>query len=170
MSHRKRFFAALLVFLGAALVARSTSAEEEACLEAVGGTSAGYVYSAYMFIGVTADAFAGGAYDASRVKQLMTVGIEMLAESKKQLEKVKRAGLTRRDRAAVTEIQTVIGLLDAQARALVTYSKTGLDQDGRRYEKARHTAWRRVARLLGINEETSEPLRESPASAGGITR
>ncbi len=155
MKDRKTLFAALLIAVALAFPSRARA--DDACLEAVGGASAGYVYSTYMFIGVTADAFTKKAYDADKVKQLMTVGMKMLAESEKQLEKMKRSGLDSADRAVVEEFLAVLGLLRAQAGALITYSKSGLVKDAECYEKARKKAWSRITKLLGIEEVDPAP-------------
>lgn len=158
MTHIGKRLLVSVILLGAALARPSSArAGDDACLEAVGGTSAGYVYSMYMLIGVTADAFTNKAYDAGKVKQLMTVGIKMLAESCKQLDKVKRAGLSSADRAAVEEYQVILGLLEDQARALVTYTGSGRAKDAERYEKTRQKAWRRITKLLGIEEVPAPP-------------
>lgn len=156
MIGHKHLFAAVLLAAALAFPSRAR-ADDDACLQTVGGASAGHVYSTYMLIGVTADAFTKKAYDAHKVKQLMTVAIGMMSASQKQLEKMKSAGLSSTDRAAVEEFQAILGLLSVQARALITYAGSERPKDAECYEKARRKAWHRITKMLGIDENEPPP-------------
>lgn len=126
---------------------------DSAKLKAIGGLAAGHMYSTYLAIGATADAFGAGVYDKEQVKNLMGGLVGMMDNLKKQLLEVQEGLSDEGDIAFIDETVTILGLLQEEGRQLSAFAESGDTADFRAYDKARQTVWPKITKLLGLDEE-----------------
>ncbi len=118
-------------------------------LEAIGALMAAQLYTAFTYIGVTADAYAKGVYKAKQVRAMMNEAEGMLNNVAGVLAKVQATNIVPADKAAIAEGVAIIGLLRAEAKALTRFAGTAAPADGQAYDTARKQAWARIRKLLG---------------------
>lgn len=142
------------------LVAGPAAAADDTCMEAVGAAHGANLFNTYTAIGAIADGYGKGVYDESDVQDLMTTEagfIKALTGSLTKLEEQK--GVSKQDRKALHQFIATYALLDAQARALLTYAKSNEDEDLKRFDEARKKAWTRIEDILGLS---TQPKKSPP--------
>lgn len=148
---------ALVLALGLA----SGAVAQDACLEAVGGLSAGHTYTSYLLIGTTADGFAKKAFDAEHVSEVATEIGTLCGNVTGLLAKLRGGKLSESDAKYLGEIEAIYALLKEQSAALAAYAKSNKNEDMEKYEKARTTVYPKIQTLLGIGGDKDA----SPAPA-----
>jgi hypothetical protein len=149
----KSVLAAVLFVLGV-----SGALAQDACLEAVGGLSAGHTYTSYLLIGTTADGFAQKAFDADHVAEVATEIGTLCGNVTGLLAKLRGGKLSDSDSKYLGEIEAIYALLKEQSSALAAYAKSNKNEDMEKYEKARTTVYPKIQTLLGIGD------KDAPAS------
>ena len=127
-------------------------AEDDGRLSAIGGLSAAHMYTTYIAIGATADAFGNEVYDAKQVKDIMNSLVGMIDTLKKQLLLVQENCKDDSDKKYIDETLDIYRLLQDEARQLSTFATSRDIADHRAYEKARTTVWTKIEKLLGLDE------------------
>lgn len=145
--------AAALMMAAAVPAARA----QDACLEAVGGLSAGHTYTSYLLIGTTADGFAKKAFEADHVAEIATEIGTLCGNVTGLLAKLRAGKLSEADAKYLSEIEGIYALLKEQAGALAAYAKSGKNEDMQRYEKARTTVYPKIQTLLGADSKEASP-------------
>ncbi len=123
-------------------------------LEALGTATAANLYQTYLNVGFLADGRAEGVYDDRTAQRLLGSILGLLDAVDKQLTKVGKTELEKKERQALEKIREVYGLIRKQANALQTFWKSGKKADGARYEKLRKEAWQEVKQLLDLQDES----------------
>lgn len=121
-------------------------------LTAIGGLTAANMYTTYIAIGATADAFGNDVYTAEQVRSIMTSFVGMMDTVKKQLLNVQEKLDSKDDIKYIDEAIEIFGLLQEEARQLSKFAASKSQDDYKAYEKARTTVWPRIKKLLGIKE------------------
>lgn len=124
--------------------------EDDGRLTAVGGLSAGYMYTSYVAIGSIADAFGGDVYEPKQVQDLMEGMVGMMDNIKKQVLKVQEHCDDEEDKQYLEDTLDVFTLLQEEARQLSKFSASRDVADYRAYERARTKAWAKIQKLLGL--------------------
>ncbi|MCA8987817.1 MAG: hypothetical protein KDA78_09270 [Planctomycetaceae bacterium] len=130
----------------------TAQAADDGRLAAIGGLSAAHMYTTYIAIGATADAFGNDVYETKQVQDIMGGMVGMIDTLKKQLLLVQENCEDPSDKDYIDETIQVYNLLQEEARQLSTFAKTRDVADHRAYEKARTTVWPRIEKLLGIDD------------------
>ncbi len=148
-----RYRVALAVLaIGAVLtLPGSAQAKDDGRLSAIGGLSAAHMYTTYIAIGATADAFGNDVYETEQVQDIMSGMVGMIDTLKKQLLLVQENCEDKDDQRYIDDTIQVYNLLQEEARQLSTFAKTRDITDHRAYEKARTTVWPRIEKLLGLD-------------------
>jgi hypothetical protein len=136
--------------------------EVDVRLKTIGSLGASHIYTSFGYIGTVADAVAKEVYPPERAEDLMREMIGMIDVNIANLREVRKTGLTESDVAAVDAMIEIYGLLKQEAQALSRYAKSRDREDAQAFEKARQTAWPRIARLLGLKLNDNSPANESP--------
>ncbi len=126
------------------------AAENNPYLETIGALMASQLYTTYLYIGVTADAFAKDVYKAKQVRGMMNEIDGLLTNVAKYLKKVGQQKIIEADRQYINDSLNAIDLLKAQAKALVRFAGTNDDNDARVFDGARRSAYAQIAKLLGL--------------------
>ncbi len=126
--------------------------DDDGRLSAIGGLSAAHMYTTYIAIGATADAFGNDVYEAEQVQDIMGGMVGMIDTLKKQLLLVQENCDDPSDQRYIDETIQVYNLLQEEARQLSTFAKSRDISDHRAYEKARTTVWPRIEKLLGLDD------------------
>jgi len=127
-------------------------AEDDGRLAAIGGLSAAHMYTTYVAIGATADAFGNDVYDSQQVQDIMGSLVGMIDTLKKQLLLVQENCEDENDQDYIDETIGVYTLLQEEARQLANFAASRDISDHRAYEKARTTVWPKIEKLLGLDE------------------
>ncbi|MCG6155260.1 hypothetical protein [Rubinisphaera margarita] len=146
--------AALVVAVAAALgnCSAAHAEDDDGRLSAIGGLSAAHMYTTYIAIGATADAFGNDVYETEQVQDIMGGLVGMIDTLKKQLLLVQENCDDPSDQKYIDETIQVYNLLQEEARQLSTFAKSRDVSDHRAYEKARTTVWPRIEKLLGLDD------------------
>lgn len=149
----------LMVVLACGLMAapvRAADDDDEAdpALECVGGLSVAHGHTSLALIGVTADAFAKDVYPAETVAELMGGLIGGIDANKKMLRKLQASDeLSDEDEAYVDGVLGLYNALEAEAKALIKFTKSKSEADAMAFEKARLAAVAKLNKLLGEEDE-----------------
>lgn len=130
----------------------SVRAQDDGRLAAIGGLSAAHMYTTYVAIGATADAFGNDVYDSQQVQDIMGSLVGMIDTLKKQLLLVQENCEDKNDQEYIDETIGVYTLLQEEARQLSNFAESRDISDHRAYEKARTTVWPKIEKLLGLDE------------------
>ena len=139
--------------------------EDNAVLtETLGLIASLQLYQTYLNIGLLADAKAEGLYSVEDVAQLLGSAAGPLDKVDKQLEKVAKLKLTKEDSDAIARLRKIAGLLREQSKELAALWGSGKEENGKKYETARQSAWKELAALLELEttDTTPPPPREVP--------
>lgn len=148
-----RVMIAALAVMASFTSIQSVQAEDDGRLSAIGGLSAAHMYTTYVAIGATADAFGNDVYDAKQVQDIMGSLVNMIDTLKKQLLLVQEHCEDEADQKYIDETLDVYRLLQEEARQLSVFAGSRDISDHRAYEKARTTVWPRIEKLLGLDDE-----------------
>lgn len=132
--------------------AQQKPVEGDGQLMAIGGLTAANMYTTYIAIGATADAFGSDVYTAEQVQSIMGSFDSMMDTVKKQLLNVQEKLDDPGDIKYIDEAITIFGLLQEESRQLAKFAASKSQDDYKAYEKARTTVWPRIKKLLGIKE------------------
>ncbi|WP_339612421.1 hypothetical protein [uncultured Rubinisphaera sp.] len=151
--NRLRCHVALMLLAMGAVMALPGSAQaaDDGRLSAIGGLSAAHMYTTYIAIGATADAFGNDVYETEQVQDIMSGMVGMIDTLKKQLLLVQENCEDKDDQRYIDDTIQVYNLLQEEARQLSTFAETRDITDHRAYEKARTTVWPRIEKLLGLD-------------------
>jgi len=122
----------------------------EAQKEAIGGCAGASIYLAFVLVGVTADAFEKGVYDAERVQAIMSEIKALGGVMKKQLKAIRGPALGKDDEQAVDNILLTLASLDDYADRLDQYTRKKGKEEADAFQEARKKTWEKVRTLLGI--------------------
>jgi hypothetical protein len=156
----KHILPALLLVLVSLHAHAQSGPKVDPTLEAVGALSASQIYSQYVFIGVLADAYANKVYSPAQVQQMMAETIDLMGGVSDKLGVLaKDTSITQDDRVFITRVRSVIGLLQTQAKALITFSRDSRQDNGIAFEAARKSSWAAIADILGIGSKEKSPQK-----------
>ncbi len=130
-----------------------TQAEDDGRLSAIGGLTAAHMYTTYVAIGATADAFGNEVYEAKQVQDIMNSLVGMIDTLKKQLLLVQENCEDVADQKYLDQAIDVYTLLQEEARQLSKFAGSRDIADHRAYEKARTTVWPKIEKLLGLGDD-----------------
>ncbi|MFH1092155.1 MAG: hypothetical protein V1742_11365 [Pseudomonadota bacterium] len=146
-----RGLAIILVVLSLFVTPLSSSASDEnVYIDAIGALSGSYLYMAYAYIGVTADAYSKNIYPASQVKLMMEEKVNFLDKLMQRLQQVQATNLAPKDKQFVESMIEIFGLLKTEAQSLAAFAATNSPTDVEKYDLARKQAWPKIKILLGI--------------------
>jgi len=134
----------------AAIGSMSASTEEniDPSLVAVGAIGAANVYYSYLAIGSAADSFVSGTYDAGLAIAISNEVIFLNEGVIKSLQAmIAKNGLSTEDKNALRFLVETYGILNLQAKELVTFI-TDKKNDGAGYQEYRSSAWARIQKLF----------------------
>jgi hypothetical protein len=162
MFTRSRFFLLLvacvsLLILPALCRSQEKEKKEEESktddrLVCIGALAGAHVYTTYGYVGTVADAYAHEVYKADKVQDLMKEVVGLADVSVKQLAAVRKGSIVESDKKVIDDVIEVYGLLKEEAQALSDYTKSKDQDDLKKYEKARTTAWPKIKTVLGIKD------------------
>lgn len=152
LSVRSGCLVALLLTVWLVAPAQAVRAADDAHLRSIGSLGASHIYTTYGYIGVLADAYVRDVYTAEKVQELMGEVTGIINANLKNLEAVKKAGLSEADAVSVDEMIGIYKLLQVQATTLSEFSKTKDRDKAQAFEKTRQEVWPKIAKLLGIEE------------------
>jgi hypothetical protein len=144
--------AAAIVLVG--FVETASAEKNDPNLEAIGALTAAQLYTTYLYIGVTGDAYAKGVYKSKQVRAMMNEVDQLLNNVASYLKKVGAQPITEADRGYLKGAMNALDLLRAQAKSLVRYAGTGAKPDATVFEDTRKAAYAEIAKLLGLPAET----------------
>jgi len=128
--------------------------ESDPALKALGALSAAQMYSQYVLIGVTADAYANKVYEPKQVQEMINEARGIMANVSKNLTAVGKDGsIVQNDRVFIMRIQSVFQLLDKQANALVAFTQDDNSDNRAAFEAARKSSWDAISGVLGIGKK-----------------
>lgn len=144
--------ALLTLWLAQPLHANDTDPVKTAALEFIGGSTAILMYNTYLCIGLAADLYSGGVYDAAFTKTILDEQVRSLAAVQAQLQKVNNSGFfdEEGDLNYMISVGELLELLSIQADALYNYTTSGESSDWQKYDQLRLDAWGEISVLLGI--------------------
>ena len=119
-------------------------------LVCIGALAGAHIYTTYGYVGTVADAYANDVYKADKVQDLMKEVVGLADVSIKQLKPVRDGKIVETDKKVIDDVVEVYGLLKEEAQALSDYTKSKDQDDLKKYEKARTTAWPKIKLVLGI--------------------
>ena len=141
----------LLVFIcvfAVSLMPRAASAQCDAELTTIGSVSGSFVYTAYGYIGASADAFSKNLYTSEQLRAMMSEMISLLDVVEESLRTLPK--LTTEDRQTIYALIEILNLLKKEADALAAYSATNNQSDANTYDLNRKAAWAKIQTTLGI--------------------
>jgi hypothetical protein len=149
------FAAVSLLILPALCPAQEKEKKEEESktddrLVCIGALAGAHIYTTYGYVGTVADAYAHEVYKADKVQELMKEVVGLADVSVKQLKAVRNGSIVESDKKVIDDVIEVYGLLKEEAQALSDYSKSKDQDDLKKYEKARTTAWPKIKTVLAI--------------------
>jgi sulfite reductase alpha subunit-like flavoprotein len=121
-------------------------------LVCIGALASAHIYTTYGYVGTVADAYAHEVYKADKVQELMKEVVGLADVSVKQLKAVRNGSIVESDKKVIDDVSEVYGLLKEEAQALSDYTKSKDQDDLKKYEKARTTAWPKIKTVLGIKD------------------
>ncbi len=125
----------------------------KATLHCVGGLSASTAYFGFCLIGVTADAFDKGTYDAKKTKMVAEEVKGFLKRTGNQLDALEKSGgLSEPDAKAVDDLEKIFGEVVDFAQKLEDYADDKSEEKGKAYQESRKKAWKHLKKLLGIKD------------------
>ena len=149
---RTALCAAVVAALLLGTTATATAQDNNPYLEAIGALAASQVYTTFLYVGVTADAFEKKVYKAKQVRGMMDEMVGAIGNVTGYLEKVKATNIVERDKAFVTEMVQIFALIRKEALALKEYAGTGAKGEAAAFAAARDAARPRIKKLLGIKK------------------
>lgn len=128
----------------------------DAALNTIGASSGLLLYNTYLTIGSTSDAYVGECYKGDLVKTILNeqiASIEAVSESYTSL--LSSGFLTDAgDKSFVGDIVVTLGYLKNQAKSLNDYVDSGSTSDSDKYEYNRNEAWKKISKLLDLEEKS----------------
>ena len=121
-------------------------------LVCIGALAGAHIYTTYGYVGTVADAYAHDVYKGDKVQELMKEVVGLADVSVKQLKAVRNGSIVESDKKVIDDVIEVYGLLKEEAQALSDYTKSKDQDDLKKYEKARTTAWPKIKTVLGIKD------------------
>jgi hypothetical protein len=123
-----------------------------AVLEFIGGSTAIVMYNTYLCIGLTADLYSGGVYDAEFTQVILNEQLQSITAVQGQLKRVQDSGyfITVGDKNYMSAFSDVLTKLSNQATALYDYTLSGESADLEYYDSIRAELWEDISSLLGI--------------------
>ena len=148
----------IIFFLVCCLLSKSVVAGNDndygktAVLEFMGGSTAIVMYNTYLCIGLTADLYSGGVYDAEFTQVILNEQLQSITAVQGQLKKVQDSGyfITVGDKNYMSAFGGVLTKLSNQATALYDYTLSGESADWEHYDSIRADLWEEISSLLGI--------------------
>ena len=119
-------------------------------LVCIGALAGAHIYTTYGYVGTVADAYAHDVYKGDKVQDLMKEVVGLADVSVKQLKAVRNGSIVDSDKKVIDDVIEVYGVLKEEAQALSDYTKSKDQDDLKKYEKARTTAWPKIKTVLGI--------------------
>ena len=132
----------------ASLLPQTASAQCDAELTTIGSISGSFVYTAYGYIGASADAFSKNLYSPEQLRSMMSEMISLLDVVEESLRTLPK--LTTDDRQTIYSLIEILNLLKKEADALAAYSASKNQSDANTYDKNRKEAWSKIQITLGI--------------------
>jgi hypothetical protein len=141
----------LLVLTVLAGLVPLAAADTDAYLETIGALDASNMYMTYLALGVTADTFEFGNYNAETTKSIAGEIKGLSQSSRDTLKKIVDKGLARGDdKALLLEMITVHELLISQSAELEKYVD---DPKGANdFQSYRKKAWEKIKVILNIKD------------------
>lgn len=129
------------------------SAEKDALhLNTIGAFSAGFVLQSYGYIGVLADALSKGVYTPDLVRSMLAETVSYLRNVNTQLKKYQTGNLVAPgDQKFIATMMEIIDQLIAESEALSSFAQTKSENDLKRFEEARKSAWKNIKKTFGMN-------------------
>lgn len=122
-------------------------------LECVGALSITHGHTCLVLIGVVADAFGREVYTEETVVELMEGVISDMDADKKALRKLQATDrLSDEDEVYVDRMTSLYNALEAEAKALIKFSKNRTEADAAAFEKARLGALAKFEEIIRSDE------------------
>jgi hypothetical protein len=137
-----------LAIIALSLSPQTSSAECDAELTTIGSISGSFVYTAYGYIGASADAFSKNLYTSEQLRAMMSEMISLLDVVEESLRTLPK--LTTEDRQTIYALIEILNLLKKEADALAAYSASKNQADADTYDLNRKEAWSKIQTTLGI--------------------
>ena len=143
----------LLVVVLIALQGQAQKGKDEA-LEALGGSCGLLLYNTFIIVGITADAYSAGTYDADKANQIIGEQLGGVETVEQQYNALVASGFLTdpSDVKFIKETVKAFDLVRAEANALLAFIQSGSDEDGAEYDSYRQKAWTEISRLLGFED------------------
>lgn len=119
-------------------------------LVAVGALSASSLYLAFVNVGLTADGFEKGVYDADTAKSIVGEVKSLIKNCSATLEDLAKGETAEGDQKALKEIVEIGGLVQEYADLLIEYTKEKDAKVGEKFQAKRKTTWERLKKFMGI--------------------
>jgi hypothetical protein len=126
------------------------AAERRQLLETIGALIAAHCYQTYFNIGLLADGRAKGTYNDKDATKVLDSIFSILGTVEQKLTALDKLALDKDDRASLTQMKELSGLLRRQADDLQSLWDNGREEDAARYENTRKDAWAAISKLLGV--------------------
>ena len=127
--------------------------KSKAALGCVGGLCASTSYFSFVLIGVTADSFAKGTYEAKTAKDIAAEVEGIVKKNREQLKDLKKAGgLDEADQKSLGEFVRVLDEVADYAHKLQEYCDDKSDENGTAFQEARKKAWTHIKKALGLKD------------------
>jgi hypothetical protein len=122
-------------------------------LNTIGTYSAGFVLTAYGYIGILADVYYKKVYEPDRVRSMLGETISFLNNTRQQLILYHddRIQISPADQAFIDGISSIIKDLVDEAEALSSYTLNSDEVEWEKFKKARENAWDGIKKYLGVN-------------------
>ncbi len=132
-------------------VAAKKKPKTDPALFAIGAVSASDVWTAYMFVAVTADHFVKDGYTRKQVEQLLKSRVGFNGKAVEALEKVAtQVKITSGDKNHLRGLVGAYRALDAYSKSVLTYAADKSRANALASEAKRKAAWAKVRSALGI--------------------
>ncbi|MDR2444188.1 MAG: hypothetical protein LBE31_11810 [Deltaproteobacteria bacterium] len=121
-------------------------------LNTIGTYSAGFVLQSFGYIGVLADVFSQHIYDPDMVRSMLGETITYLNNARRQLVDYQtlQIPLSKTDLDFIDSISDILADLVAEAEALRSFTESLNQEDLKKYNKARESAWNKIKKLLDV--------------------
>lgn len=166
---RHRTFVLSLVLLAGTLLLTARAGTEpqpkpDPQRQAIGGLAAVNVYSLHGCIGLAADAYQGGVYDAGRVRVVLADLHKVIGYSVGVLRQLQPSQPNLSAKVSTAEMISLFGRLDTEASLLGKYVEAPKQDKPaalKQFTAVREENWKRLSTLLGLDGR-QDPTGDQP--------
>ncbi len=119
-------------------------------LVAIGALSASSLYLAFVNVGLTADGFEKGVYDAAMAKSVVGEVKTLIKNCSETLADLAKGETEEANQKALKEIVEIGGMVQEYADLLIEYTKEKDAKVGEKFQAKRKTTWERLKKFMGI--------------------